>query len=391
MLKMKKPLSAALLAVTLFMFFFSSNCSEAFKDKILDISPALLMSIVAALMIVGLFLLSRIEKWKASSLSAMSVKECVDSLPTGICFYNENGLPILANSVMEHICRDVLGVYLSDGRTLWSAVTAKNELTDEFGRSGHIVKLSDGSVYSFTRYEANIEGRKYYELTASDMTSEYMLTQELREKQAHADSINRRLHDLNRSIGEAIKERELLQIKISIHDGFGKMLLLTKRALLVEGSVEQDELLRMWKRNTMLLSNVQGEQTQTPYTTTLRHAEELGVSVKISGGRLPNATELAELINEAITVHVTNVLRHARGSTAFIDVHTDENEYELRFTNDGAQTGNIREKGGLVNLRRMVESRGGTMEIRSGGHFEMILRLPTSKGDTNNGISRSDS
>ncbi|MDO4842179.1 MAG: hypothetical protein Q3982_05830 [Phoenicibacter congonensis] len=253
------------------------------------------------------------------------------------------------------------------------------------------MKLSDGSVYSFTRYEANIEGRKYYELTASDMTSEYMLTQELREKQAHADSINRRLHDLNRSIGEAIKERELLQIKISIHDGFGKMLLLTKRALLVEGSVEQDELLRMWKRNTMLLSNVQGEQTQTPYTTTLRHAEELGVSVKISGGRLPNATELAELINEAITVHVTNVLRHARGSTAFIDVHTDENEYELRFTNDGAQTGNIREKGGLVNLRRMVESRGGTMEIRSGGHFEMILRLPTSKGDTNNGISRSDS
>ena len=391
MLKMKKPLSAALLAVTLFMFCFASNCSEAFNDKILDISPALLMSITVALMIVGLFLLSRIEKWKASSLTAMSVKECVDSLPTGICFYNENGLPILANTVMEHICRDVLGVYLSDGRTLWSAVTAKSELSEEAGRSGHIVKLSDGSVYSFTRYEARIEGKKYYELIASDMTSEYTLTQELREKQAHADSINRRLHDLNRSIGEAIKERELLQIKISIHDGFGKMLLLTKRALLVEGSVEQDELLRLWKRNTMLLSNVQSEQTYAQYADTFRHAEELGVSVKISGGKLPSAPELAELINEALTVHVTNVLRHAHGNTAFIGGHTSEDEYELRFTNDGAQKKNIREKGGLANLRRMVESRGGTMEIRNGGHFEMILRLPKNKGDTDNGISRSDS
>ena len=391
MLKMKKPLSAALLAVTLFMFCFSSNCSEAFNDRILDISPALLMSIALALMAVGLFLLSRIEKWKASSLTAMSVKECVDSLPTGICFCNENGLPILVNTLMEQICRDVLGVYLSDGRALWSAVTEKNELSEELGRSGHIVKLTDGRVYSFTRYEADIDGRKYYELIASDMTSEYTLTQELRGKQAHADSINRRLHDLNRSIGEAIKERELLQIKISIHDGFGKMLLLTKRALLVDGSVGQDELLCLWKRNTMLLSNVQSEQTYAQYADTLRHAEELGVNVKISGSRLPSAPELTELINEAITVHATNVLRHARGSTAFIDVRTGKNECELRFTNDGAQKDNIREKGGLANLRRIVESRGGTMEIRSGGHFEMILRLPLGKGDTDNGISRSDS
>ena len=391
MLKMRKPLSAALLAGTLFMFFFASNCSEAFNDKRLGISPTWLMGIAAALMTVGLFLLSRIEKWKSSSLTAMSVKECVDSLPTGICFYNENGLPILTNTVMERICRDVLGSYLNDGRALWSAVNEKNEFCGEFGRSGHIVKLPDGKVYDFTRHDVEIKGRRYYELIAADMTSEYTLTQELREKQAHADSINRRLHDLNRSIGEVIKERELLQIKISIHDGFGKMLLLTKRALLVEGSIEQEELFRLWKRNTMLLSNVQSEQASVRYAATLHHAEELGVSVKISGGELPDTPELAELINEAITVHVTNVIRHAHVSTAFIDVRVSENNYELRFANDGAQTENIREKGGLANLRRMTESCGGTMEISSGGHFEMILRLPLSKGDTDNGISRSDS
>lgn len=390
-LKMKKAISAVLFVITLFIFCFSANCSEAFNDKILDVSPSVLMCIDAVLLTAGLLMLLQIKKRKATSLTAMSVKECVDSLPTGICYYNGNGLPILKNTVMERICCDVLGVYLSDGKALWNAVSDKNELSEQFGRSGSFVKLSDGKVYNFIRYESDIEGRKFYELIASEMTSEYTLTQELREKQAHADSINRRLHDLSRSIGEAIKERELLQIKISIHDGFGKMLLLTKRALLVENSVGQDELFRLWKRNTMLFSNVQSERTSVRYETTLRRAEELGVCVKISGMNLPGTPELAELINEAITVHVTNVLRHAHGSTAFIDVSLNDNKYELRFANDGAQTENIREKGGLVNLRRMTESRGGTMEITNGGRFEMILRLPLSKGDTGNGLPRSDS
>jgi signal transduction histidine kinase len=386
LLKMKKPLSAALLVLTLLTTALSSYCCEAYKDDNIGISPAIMMSLAAALTAAGLVLLRKIEKWKASQLSAVSVKECVDTLPTGICFYNENGMPVLTNTVMENICRELLGVYLSDGRALWETVAENTELSDVLGKSGPIVQLSDGKVYGFTRYEADIEGRKFFELIASDMTSEYTLTQELREKEAHADSINRRLHDLNRSIGEVIKERELLQIKKSIHDGFGQMLLLTKRSLLVPGSVDHDELLRLWKRNTMLLSNVQSAQNDTPYSSSIRHAEKLGVNVKISGGELPTETHVVDIIDEAITVHVTNVLRHAHGSTAFIDVRSTGSTCELRFTNDGIQNGNIRERGGLLNLRRLAESCGGSMEIRNGEHFELILRLPLNKGDTQNGI-----
>ena len=385
MLKMKKSISAMLFAITLFLLALSSNCCEAFNDSCLDISPYILMSIAVIFLIIGLILLRTIEKWKGSKLTAISVKDCVDTLPTGICFYNENGLPVLTNKSMENICFNMLGVYLSDGRVLWDAVNEKNEISDIQGKSGQIVKLSDNKVYSFTKYEADINGKTYYELIASDMTSEYALTQELREKQAHADNINKRLRTLNMNIGEAIKERELLQIKISIHDGFGKMLLLTKRSLLVEGSVDQDELLRLWKRNTLLLSNVQSENSQIKLSS-LQHAEKLGLKVKLSGDELPSSPELINLIDEAITVHITNVFRHAHGTTAFIDVINKNSIYELHFTNDGKQKGKIRERGGLSNLRRIVEAQKGTMEIKSGEHFEMILYLPLDEGENKNDI-----
>ncbi|MBQ9898864.1 MAG: hypothetical protein IJM44_05360 [Ruminococcus sp.] len=386
MLRMRKRISAAMLVILLVTGAVSSNCCEAVKDSNLRIHPLLLMGIAVALMITGLLILGMIEKWKASQLTAISVKECVDTLPTGICFCSENGLPVLTNTVMEHICRELLGVYLSDGGALWRAVAEKNELSDIPGKSGNIVKLSDGKVFSFTRYKADIGGQRFFELIASDMTSEYALTQELREKQVHADNINRRLRELSRSIGEAIKERELLQIKVNIHDGFGKMLLLTKRSLLVEGSVDQDELLRLWKRNTMLLSNVQSEKPQTVRLPSLRHAEKLGLNVKLSGDTLPDQPGLISLIDEAITVHVTNVFRHAHGSNVYINVVSSGGVCELNLTNDGVRNGNIRERGGLLNLRRIIKGRGGTMEIKSGEHFEMILRLPLEKGETENGI-----
>ena len=39
----------------------------------------------------------------------------------------------------------------------------------------------------------------------------------------------------------------------------------------------------------------------------------------------------------------------------------------------------IRESGGLLNLRRMVERAGGGMKIRSLPAFEMALKLPREK------------
>ena len=51
--------------------------------------------------------------------------------------------------------------------------------------------------------------------------------------------------------------------------------------------------------------------------------------------------------------------------------------YLLRFKNNGrAPEAEIKETGGLKNLRQRVGEIGGIMEVRSSPAFEMILILP---------------
>ncbi len=154
MLKAKKPLTALLLALTLFTFILGSAVSEVINEISTELSPALMMSTAIVLTAAGLILLSRIERWKSSRLTVMSVKESVDTLPAGICFFDGKGLPVLTNTVMEEICRELLGTCLSDGRALWEAVAEKTELSAVLGRSVPVIRLTSGKVYAFTRYEA---------------------------------------------------------------------------------------------------------------------------------------------------------------------------------------------------------------------------------------------
>ncbi len=88
---------------------------------------------------------------------------------------------------------------------------------------------------------------------------------------------------------------------------------------------------------------------------------------------------LHHIIETALTVHVTNVLRHAGGTKAFVETKkTHSGNYILELSNDGFHPeGPIIETGGLLNLRREVEQMGGTMEIESVPEFKLRLTLPT--------------
>jgi signal transduction histidine kinase len=82
-------------------------------------------------------------------------------------------------------------------------------------------------------------------------------------------------------------------------------------------------------------------------------------------------------VDSAITVHVTNVLRHAEGDIAYISIEKTADGYLMRFTNNGRPPcAPVNETGGLANLRRMTETIGGKMTINSSPQFEMILQLP---------------
>lgn len=57
------------------------------------------------------------------SLSSVSIKESVDMLPKGICFYEKSGLVRLINREMNNLSVLILGEALLNGTSFWHAIT----------------------------------------------------------------------------------------------------------------------------------------------------------------------------------------------------------------------------------------------------------------------------
>ncbi|MCR4990027.1 MAG: hypothetical protein K6A38_04105 [Lachnospiraceae bacterium] len=99
----------------------------------------------------------------------------------------------------------------------------------------------------------------------------------------------------------------------------------------------------------------------------------MSISLK---GSLPVEEENKRVIAAAIRESVTNTFRHAKGNSVYIDSMADKTEYTVVIRNDGeAPKGKIVEKGGLLNLRKLVERTGGCMEIKSSPQYELRIKL----------------
>ena len=302
------------------------------------------------------------------SLTLMTVKECMDELPVGICFYLNGGLTKLTNHKMDSIACKLTGSSIMNGETFCGMVFE--------GKNPPIMRFDDGTTYSFVHRQNSLDSIPIHELLAFDITEEYSLTEELTEKQKKAGKINARLKALHSTIQYIIMDRETLQIKMQIHDSIGKILLMTRHYLSDPGSTDIGKIMSLWRRNTALLKDGKQERWQTPCFFSLNHADSLGIRIDLTG-ELPEDETLISIVDSAITVHVTNVLRHAEGDTAYISSVKTDDGYEIRFTNNGlAPVSEIKETGGLANLRRRIEDTGGKMTIHSTPVFELILFLP---------------
>ncbi len=112
------------------------------------------------------------------------------------------------------------------------------------------------------------------------------------------------------------------------------------------------------------------------YKDTIRHAEELGILVQISGN-FPLYSSYRLLTDRAIRECVTNCARHAHGSTVWVKIDKNADEYNIRITNDGeVPDKNAEEGGGLSALRKAAESMNCIMQISFVPEFCLILKMP---------------
>ncbi len=316
-------------------------------------------------------------------ISADSVREAFDTLPTGLCYYWPDGMTMLVNSVMEGISISLTGQTIMDANRFREELE-KHAFEDVEGRL--FVRTKVGRVFSFSENDILLDGYPLRELIAADVTEEYRIVTELRERRKKAEALGLRLKMLSGNIKVMTMEKEALQAKVRIHDELGRLLLISKRYLLDPASVNPEELVRLWELNMRLLKDREYTGGAVGDRTGRERAAALGVSVEIEG-EMPQEAALVPVLDEAISVHAMNLLRHAKGSRMKIESRRDEGQYVLSFTNDGLPPPQeVRETGSLADLRRQVEEAGGTMRIESSPAFRLILELPEQEGAEQDGI-----
>ena len=272
------------------------------------------------------------------------------------------------------------GSYLQDYETL-RKVMNDEPVSEGFFRlssDSNVFYFPDASVWMFQEYhlqEPDFAG--YLQTVAVNVSEIYYNSEKIRANNKELAILNRKLEEMYEKIGDKIREQETLALKMQVHDNFGRSLLSIRRIL--ERKENQDKMdiqLSTLKHQVYILTGSTVENMEELYEDTVKHAEELGISVQIIGS-FPQHPAYRLLADRAIRECVTNCAKHAHGSTVFVKIDKCADEYNIQITNDGdVPEQNAEEGGGLSALRKAVESEKCMMQISFAPEFCLVLKMP---------------
>lgn len=321
------------------------------------------------------------ESRKAKEMLTLnSVKETFDTLPAGICFFSENGLPVLCNTQMHRLAYPLLGKDLQMLQELKSALVspAKGvEVLKIKEKNGY--RMPDGTVWAFSDTVIECEtGTQYTQFTATEFTKLYHLQEELVERNAQLEEMITQVQRISENIAEITRQQEILTAKMRIHNKMGNCLLSARQYMVQDFPHDKKaQFLELWQSSLCALKDeIAAEDEPDACDEVVRIAKSIGVDVQIHG-TMPEDTHTAYLLTVALRECVTNALNHAGADLLNLTITNSNGQISAVYTNNGAQPEQeIMEGGGLTSLRERIERSGGIMTIQSLPFYSLTVTLP---------------
>ena len=361
----------------------------------------LVLSVLAVSVLTGIFQWMFLYKKSRDMITTRSIKESIDLLPDGVCFSTDRGMPILMNSRMRQLCTEFTGEGLMDTEKFWRDLrngNVRKGIRPLKQREAAFID-TNGQVWDFRRSKLSYGGEKVTEISAVNITTQYHLHKELVARYERLNDVNSRLHHFSEEVEKVTREKEILAAKIKLHDEIGRSLLIL-RSYLTETpeksaqtetpeksaqteTPDRSRLLPLWQY--IVTSMQEGtilKEREDSLLLLKKEAADFNVDIFLEG-LLPANPSVRNVIFAAVRECAGNTAKHARGDRLFITIHDTEENTEVFITNNGnAPGGSIHETGGLKNLRKMVEERGGSMQIKSSPVFVLHLCFPERGGNT---------
>ena len=202
-----------------------SSVSLPYIDLLPYKAAAVIFCAAELLLIARALLLMRVcRRDIKNELSRDSVKLALDELHSGLLFCEPDGNILLVNGRMQRLMQVLCGEVYRDGKKFYE-------------------RLLDGKVWFFTRCDIYFKNRRYVQLSAADVTEQWMLTNELNAQRAMLQSRGLELKEMISEVRFLCREEEMLRIRSRFHDILGQRLALLFRSLR-EGEEPDEELIR---------------------------------------------------------------------------------------------------------------------------------------------------
>ena len=317
---------------------------------------------------------------RRQALGRDSIKQALDMLPSGICYFAPSGRVKLCNRQMDSLFHTI-----SQG-DLQTLAELQDALSDCDACSG-VIRLSwerqtylfpDGKVWRYRQSEVKAsDGATYTEAVFSDITELYNKNLELKAQIKQLNAISRELKWLSDNALILTREKEVLSAKTKLHDDMGAGLIAIRHILHHNRTEEAANAMDLFRRAVSAIKYDNAyPRGRSELDRFLHDAEAIGIKVNLSGD-LPEQEELRHVMILAMRECLTNSVRHAGATTIHITAEKKGDSVSVKITNDGrSPETEVVPKGGLHNLYRHIIDLGGTMEIQSKPSFALTVVLP---------------
>ncbi len=352
----------------------------------------------------------------------------IDTYPGGICFATTEGRVILANAKINQLSVQLFGQTILNAERSWTQIT---EMAGQQRRSGMqtlqeaaigapmggawpqragagragrevvlplgdicYLSLPDGTIWQFHRQMLD---ERAVQIDAADVTELYLLNRELYDRTRQLREQKERQQALLKNIVQVNQDKELLSMKMRVHDEFGHCLVATDQFLQglqrktasdpTEGSKEKqgdlckdrEQLCKFWEKTLRAFSGIPEEQEDCDggeRRELLQAASLIGCQIHFEG-EMPTAQKTLHLLYASVREALTNAVRHAEATELCVTVQREATRWHISIQNNGRRGKvELREGTGLRALRQRLEREGAMLYVDGSDGVTMTVVLP---------------
>ena len=402
-----------------FLLHYTVSCIENKNVESPDYSERWLIIVQCVFVLLLLLRLFRLyhngQERRRKLLTPQSIHETIDHLAGGICFFTPSGRPILTNRKLNELIFQLTNHTVINAQNTWEELQVleaangcvnldKPRMNQEhLGQAEDdclYFSFPDNSIWRFRRNELTDRSPHFIQLEASEISDLYRYSRELYSNNRRLAEQYTRQQKLLADIVDVNNKKEILSMKMRIHDDLGRSILTTKQHLLAHTLSEQlPNLVEIWGNTirrmedfTQLSSN---EEVASPELELLQASNMIGCRINFYGSR-PSERKTVLLLYAAVREALTNAVRHANANQLDViiqpgiqlggrlgdgnigrDIDADNRSYHVEISDNGTvPVMNLAEGSGLSNLRRRLEQEGATLQIILKGGVALVVELP---------------